>query len=1381
MRHVVGGRAKVTCDMSAQKENPVTRPNAWKVSLGVMLLAGMLSRAEGARIEKKAADFSRTTYLSAKALQRIKKTGYLTGGGEAEYVLEVPTSGWWELHVRAAKWATDLYLDGRFLIYTPFDSGVWETKEKSCFKVMNLRLDKGRHTLKFSRPWHPGLPWMTRFYLQSATDLTGKCRITLQKDHLAFRKGERFAATLQAGRGKKSNVVLFQVKDAAGGTPITTIEKRVPAGSGNFETAMEFPTDREGVFDVEVVGRDGKHLDRTIQYCVIDPRKPDSPRRLRKELVGVIDATAKAPDFSYGPTRVVQSSCGAYRESDDRGREKGVSAASWFAYKLNLPTVQEPYLMEIEYPDDDRRTTPIVLVERYGPPEPALGYFTGGVYPLSGRMLTQEFYFTPRDKDPRVLFYNWDSGQRAALGKIRIYRIKDGFPTLRYGRDGRMFGMYQEEPMRFLCNFGATGKGDTWVNFHNTAERVGKLLNYAGINLWNPTLAVYGGMLWPGKSLPGYKMAILPPGPATLKEPFKKDVMRLMLLTCEKYGLNFIGDLHIPLWNTAALVLNLDKRFGGKGAFDDDGYQKPWLTVSNKGEVGLRSSYKPYYNPLYPGVQEWISEVFQELADRYKDSPAFKGVSIRLLFGWTFAGWQSYQSIDWGYEDYTVALFEKETGTRIPVDREDPQRFRKRHDWLMTNAYRKWVDWRCQKIHQYHHRLAQTLRTGRPDSRLYLFGCGWPSGTSGDGSPAKALRERGLDPDLYASDPLIVAYGGRGYPDGGNRGDDKPMNVARARDASFSTAPIRMLAKAAGDGTVSALYLGTNHEGGYVKHKLLGYGPKEVTSNSKTIYPDSTVNPAGIHYLERFTNAMADGNFTWLSDGSHGYCLGQPALLRRFLAEYRALPVIGMKQLGDSDPVALWYGRDGKHGYFYLANRAYYEVDAEVSFSGTARLMRLSTGETAAPLGNVLKIRLAPYGFVGFQNALGSTPRTIELKVPQEQTQLVGRQVRAVDKLIHAGPAVIQVLSLSPVDLRKAEKKLAQVKACLKQGHLWRARQLLLHRDLIGLYEALHSYPPGLFHRKTPAMPEGAMLPPQILRRLADQAGAEVVDGATVSPALSGNTVLALEAREAVIGVEVPFTNRYRIWCSYATGGDLRAPVLTLNGKRLEEMGAREGACASVAVSVPVALERGVQNLVVGARGGRTALLALFLEPLFRDLPADRFRAIGPFKGLSKGGRMTTETVSAAMSKADFPEREVDLRKTYHVHGKTLAWVVPRKGVAGTDPFAGNYIDLYKTFGEISQGGKGTIAYAVTHVASPQDREARFSLGADYWAKIWVNGTVVLGPDVRPRTPPKKGETRFPVTLRKGLNEVLIKIHAGSAGNGFWLAVSDPGDLKFVD
>jgi len=61
------------------------------------------------------------------------------------------------------------------------------------------------------------------------------------------------------------------------------------------------------------------------------------------------------------------------------------------------------------------------------------------------------------------------------------------------------------------------------------------------------------------------------------------------------------------------------------------------------------------------------------------------------MMAWCFKGWQTYPSINWGYGDYPVALFEKETGVKIPVETADPQRFSKRYQWLMANAYEPWV------------------------------------------------------------------------------------------------------------------------------------------------------------------------------------------------------------------------------------------------------------------------------------------------------------------------------------------------------------------------------------------------------------------------------------------------------------------------------------------------------------------------------------------------------------------------------------------------------------------------------------------------------------------------------------------------------------------
>jgi hypothetical protein len=62
--------------------------------------------------------------------------------------------------------------------------------------------------------------------------------------------------------------------------------------------------------------------------------------------------------------------------------------------------------------------------------------------------------------------------------------------------------------------------------------------------------------------------------------------------------------------------------------------------------------------------------------------------------------------------------------------------------------------------------------------------------------------------------------------------------------------------------------------------------------------------------------------------------------------------------------------------------------------------------------------------------------------------------------------------------------------------------------------------------------------------------------------------------------------------------------------------------------------------------------------------------------------------------------------------------------------------------------------------------------------KIWINGE--LGQDLAPHSgPPFKGQFSLDLPLLAGSNELLVKVASGSLGNGFWMAVSDTGQLSF--
>ena len=65
------------------------------------------------------------------------------------------------------------------------------------------------------------------------------------------------------------------------------------------------------------------------------------------------------------------------------------------------------------------------------------------------------------------------------------------------------------------------------------------------------------------------------------------------------------------------------------------------------------------------------------------------------------------------------------------------------------------------------------------------------------------------------------------------------------------------------------------------------------------------------------------------------------------------------------------------------------------------------------------------------------------------------------------------------------------------------------------------------------------------------------------------------------------------------------------------------------------------------------------------------------------------------------------------------------------------------------------------------------ALKTDYFGKLWINGKLVKiidGAHGNPNSP-----MLIPVMLKAGNNDVMIKVHSGSAGNFVELAVQSDG------
>jgi hypothetical protein len=1277
-------------------------------------------------------------------------------------------------------------MDGQRVIHAQINSGVWEPDGKTQ-KMLNIWLPAGEHQLGLSRPAPWGIPWIQQLQFRPARNIAGMVRTSILTDVLVRRKGENVPLKLTVGKLDQPAVVHVEVCPENSKTPVWSTDIPVPIGTGNLEKTIDLPADQEGTFEAFFTDGKGMPVDRTIQYLVVDVTTcPPQDQKPTCELVQEIDCATIEPDYVSGKTNVVHAPLGSYRETGDKGRRGFNRNADWFAYTIQVPTIDEPYLAQIEYPDDDQRVTLISMIDRVpNPYAPTLGYASGGIYSLSGKMLTQEFYFYPRQNDMRLFIQNWQTGFKAAVGKVRIYRLSSMPNALTVSSKGRYFGGYQEENIRFTSYYGAIpAMGNTWSNYFKSACRYAQNQKHIGGNFWQQTVGNYQQALWPQKTIMGYGAVDetrneLEGGPILSVHPEPLDIMRMQLLVCEKFNMGYLGELLLP--PNKNFKRHMDKQFGGKGTFEDNGPHKPWLLFNNKGEHFTNSHYGDgYWNPLYPGVQDWVASVIKELADRYKDSPAFKGVSIRLA-AWCFSSWQCFPSIEYGYGDYTIALFEKETEIRVPVSQTDPERFEKRYAWLMGNVSDQWVNWRCRKIYAYHSRLAKILTDARPDLKLYFNTLG--PDFSQDYEYAEKLREQswaqivqgsGIDVDLYNANPALVLQDSPNYPSSQERAKS-PLQAANRRDCNWNQGQYIATASQLGDGTVGAMmYNSDSFEGEMVESKALGFEHFKVR-NKTTVHGAGELNPAGIHYLDRFAEAMAHSNVTVMAGGNHGYDQQQAQYIRPFLNEYRCLPAIGMNPVElDADPVAVWQGADQGKSFFYAVNRLDQPVSVTLSLTGDAMPRRLTTGELLSFEKGLLNFKLGPYQLIGFCGGSDAIKVTaIKTTVPDAVKNVLKQQIDFSMQLLNQGGDDVQVINLSPMQFKQGFEALQKSQTALEAGRVVTSRRQLLSLEMTRVYEAFGIYPPGLYYRKSPAPPLQALSATD-LRNATWPAStpSQVIPAGKIDPALSGRDAFIWYGPKVTVQSLSRFSNRFGLELVCAKTPEYACPQIAVDQQVLpDEFFYREegDTWTRLILKEPLALQVGAHQ--IGFKQGKknAGVLYMNLTPLPRKLVASDWRVLGPFPGAKDPRKGNIKELLELMRKVHAPEKELDFKAKYEgLDGQIVSWKRP--------DFATDFVDLHQATGALIF----KIGYAACMIDSPFNREAELTFGVDYWARIWVNDKQVFDNVGKHNASPFKNEYKIPISLKAGRNKLLVKIHSGGNGNGFWMSISDFGDLTVL-
>ncbi len=461
-----------------------------------------------------------------------------------------------------------------------------------------------------------------------------------------------------------------------------------------------------------------QELERRLERVVhIDCTKPpEGPGRFLDH-----SGMNRKPQLNKG--RVVRTDGLAYRET-------GPDLFDYFAYAVRLKDRGEPHLVEVVVPDDQERYIYSGVLElhpvRYRNNSPRKAVFsatgsalTGGRFPLTHGTRRIRYVYHPTSETAAVVVMNGRRDSRAAACEINIYRVRGGLPALDVPKTDRLLGTHNERlsvvtrslacenPMENDRILQLNPHRDAWYHWYRIFERKIRLLRFQGRNMTVEGLFMYQQAEFPSVSN----------SPGAASDEF--DAAYLGFKMYEHNGIRCLVGVEY-MCNQAMLVANVDtvsdrRMWRGEPTMQQvDRYGRQLACLNNAG-----------VNFLHPTVEKYFMDVVQEIRDRYRDCKAIVGMNL-VVGNWYapsfgMRGFLDLLPIEIGYGDYTVGLFERETGVRLPVDPTSPDRFAKRYQLLTTTYRDRWLQWRAAKLRQFLQRVSERLRAGPNPWRLYVY------------------------------------------------------------------------------------------------------------------------------------------------------------------------------------------------------------------------------------------------------------------------------------------------------------------------------------------------------------------------------------------------------------------------------------------------------------------------------------------------------------------------------------------------------------------------------------------------------------------------------------------------------------------------------------
>jgi len=692
--------------------------------------------------------------------------------------------------------------------------------------------------------------------------------------------------------------------------------------------------------------------------------------------------------------KVVSTKIGKYRETPRK-------AASIFSYKFEIEKPGWPHILRVTYPDDKPRLCALDLNTggRISQAPQGAGIQTGYMTRLTHTMKTQDVLFWPVTTHCLLTACNWGDlainkgsvvpfyGETAALAKIEVFELeKQRLPSLGMIKQKGKFprrdvGVWIEDSSleHYWCR-GVRGDKKTLLGWALGAQRFAEYMDYIGADMLQYPVVWYNGPLFQSPTLMRFGVA------SDRLENHPKGVFAAISSTFASRGMKFFPifyfrELAAMLFQTSypynkmkfertVTKAHWSERYRTRDPGGDEIFQYYWNGKFKTSPYGVSwapfLNVAPVFNPIHPKVLKIERGMFKDWIDAYANNPGFAGIHLDLGVSWgglPQADSLSFGRIYGGYGDYTVGLFEKETGIKVPGEPGDPNKCGKRYKFLTSGGMRKkWIDWRCRQIRdKVVMPLFRMLRSKRRDLVLQIgLGASPDVGLIKTGTKISwndAAKECGIDVDMYKNIPGITFV----------RHGTSFQNVTKCYpcDNLSESWPLDNNIHG-GVCSITSSYWEMHRFGNLMKEARKKWPETQPSQGPVRTMVDAR---EGILALTAYTMMKKDVGEIYIGGMGYLATFGHENIVRPFFRAFRSLPKVKFDDIaGLEDPVRGRQKTVAGATYAYLVNAEPYAISVDLTFSAPpGDLVRLGTLERSVLKTTSLTLDVPPYQMVAMR------------------------------------------------------------------------------------------------------------------------------------------------------------------------------------------------------------------------------------------------------------------------------------------------------------------------------------------------------------------------------------------------------------------------------